>query len=136
MKKQFIRFTALLLIFAGVAASCNKQPIPPEEISSKEIEFGVYYSEVYPIEGRTQIIFLDEKNLEIHKKNSIREYEYLININGSTISLHLDGSSTYSSHYFNLISRKEFKIGNLYMAPLGDPTEPTIIMTFEKNNAD
>ena len=135
MKNIFTKTAILFVFVACVATSCDPVIEPkPNDNFSNEIEFGIRYSEVYPIEDRTQIIFLDEKKLEIHNKNSMREYEYSINIKDTTILLRLDGM--YTSHYFNLISRTEFKIGNLYFAPSGDPTEPTIIMTFEKNNVD
>lgn len=76
-------------------------------------EFQGTYSEIAPIENRTQIKFTSNTDLTIIKsENTIDKFKY--EISGEYILLTHESQSQSQSFEFVKISNSEFKIENLY----------------------
>jgi hypothetical protein len=124
---EFFILAAVLTVLMGSLVACGKEEM--------KLDSGLYV-ETYPVEGRTQINFIDGRKLSLFKyvdtDGSVSEHYYVINEEEDKIRLTLTGyPSRITYHYFKIITDSKFEISNLYFAPaVGAP----IIMTFEKIN--
>ncbi|MCX7549175.1 hypothetical protein OS188_14555 [Xanthomarina sp. F1114] len=115
MKNNVFFLVIILSIF-----SCSNDDNPSE--------FQGTYSEITPIENRTQIKFTSDSDLTIIKsENAIDKFKY--EISGDNILLTHESQSQSQSFEFVKISNNEFKIENLYG---GIPENNISYMTFKK----
>lgn len=91
--------------------------------------YGVY-SEISPLPGRTQLIFLEGNKVIKKQAGSAVGDEFLYQIQGNVIKLTPTwDASTQTVHEFQLISNSKFEVENLYPAI---PENPKVFMVFQK----
>lgn len=119
-----LKLMTLILILA-IFNSCEKD----EEINSQTLS-GIYM-ETSPVNGRSQLNFIDENTVIKTEIESSTEDEYIYELNGNIITLThvMDSSSTTFEFDIELMNSSEFEIENLYPSI---PENPTTYMTFEK----
>jgi hypothetical protein len=116
LKKNIL--LAFLLIIIALFASCKEEN---NELPTVELELG-YYKEISPIDGRSQITFIDKESLirqEIFPSQGTPQIiKYIIQnneiiLNGEIILT--DTIINYSdTFYFRIINSTKFEIENLY----------------------
>ena len=119
------KFILVAFLFISFLSSCSKN----DDLNNNGKLSGIY-SEVTPLEGRTQLAFIGGGKVIKASEGSNYSEEYYYEIIGNKIKFTSIGMDPVTSeHYFNRVDESSFEVGNLYMSI---PENPPVYILFRK----
>lgn len=120
MRKSFV----LLLVLTTFLSSCSGDDVRDTN------QLSGIYTEITPIEGRTQLAFIGGNKVIKVSEGSSHSDEFHYEIIGNKIKFTLVGVDPQSSEiYFERLDKTSFTTGNLYVSI---PENPPVYIRFRK----